>query len=283
MGRVVFSVKLISSFIFVVAILPFVTGKTFAATIRLPESFYTNSLSEMLIKPYHPMHTIKMPILVYHYVEYVNDPKDPTRKLLATEPHILDQQLQTLIDNGYEFVNFDDLEKFFEGNALPPKKPVMLTFDDGYEDFYTDALPIIKKHNIKAVQYVISGVIGKPNYMSKEQLQEVIATGLVEIGAHTVDHYNLLNLPLADSLSQIATSKSEMEKKFGIKVASFAYPYGHHNVALQKLVEEAGFDTAVTMDKGYTVRKGERYSLRRMRPGIDTGEKLINLLFSVDN
>ena len=283
MGRVLVLIKTFVFFVLTAVMLLGSVGIASASSIRSPESFYTNSLSEMFIKPYLPVHTIKMPILVYHYVEYVVDPKDPTRKLLATEPHILDEQLETLLSNGYEFVNFKDLENFFDGSALPPKKPIMLTFDDGYEDFYTDAMPIIKKYKVKAVQYVISGVIGKPNYMSKGQLKEVIDTGLVEIGAHTVDHYNLLKLPLNDSLTQIRQSKEALEKEFGISVTTFAYPYGHYNESLQRLVGEAGFDTAVTMDRGYTVKKAEQYSLRRIRPGIAIGEGLINELFSVDN
>ncbi len=144
-------------------------------------------------------------------------------------------------------------------------------------------MPIIKKYKVKAVQYVISGVIGKPNYMSKAQLKEVIDTGLVEIGAHTVDHYNLLKLSLNDSLAQIRQSKEALEKEFDISVTTFAYPYGHYNESLERLVGEAGFDTAVTMDRGYTVKKAEQYSLRRIRPGIAIGEGLINELFSVDN
>ncbi len=194
----------------------------------------------------------------------------------------MDQQIDTLVNDGYEFVNFSDLEEFFDGSKLPPKKPVMLTFDDGYEDFYTDAMPIIKKHKVKAVQYIISGVIGKPNYMTHEQVKEAIDSGLVEIGAHTVDHYNLLNLTIGDSLSQIKTSKEDLEKEFGIKVTSFAYPYGHHNASLEELAETVGFDTAVTMDRGYTVKKSERYKLPRIRPGIVVGEELIAELFSVD-
>ncbi len=283
MGRILFLAKFISIFIFVVAILLLSAGKTFAASIRPSESFYTNSLSEMLIKPYMPIAAIKVPVLVYHYIEYVNDPDDPTRKLLATEPHILDQQIKTLLDNGFEFINFKDLEDYFEGAAIPPKKPIMLTFDDGYEDFYSDAFPIISKYKVKSIQYVISGAIGKPNYMNQAQIREVMDSGLVEIGAHTVDHFNLLKLSPSDSLIQIKNSKEDLEKKFGIKVSSFAYPYGHHSPLLEEQAQRIGYGTAVTMDKGYTIRKNERFAIKRIKPGIALGDDLIRELFSVDN
>ncbi len=235
--------------------------------------------SRMLdVQPVLPTSNIHVPILVYHYVEFVKDPKDSTRRSLDIIPPIFEMQLKTLKEAGYNFITASELGQYLDGKKQLPQRPVILTFDDGYQDFYTDVFPLLKKYNVAATQYVISGVLDTPNYMTTEQVREVAQSGLVEIGAHTVHHKNLPSLSLEEARVEIEKSREELEKIFEMNIVSFAYPYGGFNDKLAELVKKAGFTSAVTTKGGTIVNQENRYTLFRIHPGIAVGESLLREL-----
>ncbi len=169
---------------------------------------------------------IKIPILMYHYVEYVTDERDTIRQSLNIEPHVFEQQLVTLKNAGYTFIWTSELEEIIKNKKLQDKKYVIITFDDGYKDFYTDAYPILKKHNVKAVNYVSYYFLDTPNYMDTTDIEEIVKSNLVEFGSHTLTHVDITTLSKKDALDNLIKSKKYLESKFGIEVKSFAYPYG---------------------------------------------------------
>jgi peptidoglycan/xylan/chitin deacetylase (PgdA/CDA1 family) len=125
---------------------------------------------------------------------------------------------------------------------------LFLTFDDGNDDFYTDIFPVLKKYNIKATAYILAGYIGETGYMSKNELTEIIQSGLVEIGSHGVEHKDLTKISKSDADTEIYGSKSILDQQFNIDVKSFSYPLGVYNKALMDEVEKAGYSSAVTGD-----------------------------------
>jgi peptidoglycan/xylan/chitin deacetylase (PgdA/CDA1 family) len=215
---------------------------------------------------------------MYHYVEYVKDKDDTIRESLNIQPFAFEQQIKTLQDAGFTFMTVGELSKVLSGKNDLPVKPVVLTFDDGYGDFYTDVFPILKKYHVKATQYVISGVIGKPNYMYDNQIKEIIRSGLVEIGAHTVHHVSLANKLPVVAKYEIQKSKSDLERIFNIKVVSFAYPNGSFDEQAIKIVKDAGYSNAVSTVPGIDQSQNNRFFLYRLRPGYKTGEELLNYL-----
>jgi len=225
-----------------------------------------------------PVRDVEVPILVYHYVEFVKDHGDTVRKSLNIIPPIFELQIKTLKDAEYTFIMSADLGLYLDGKKPLPQKPVILTFDDGYEDFYTDVYPILKKHNIVATAYIISGVLGRKNYMNSAQLKEIALSGLVEIGAHSVHHPNLKALPTELSEKEILESKEMLEKELGIKVVSFAYPYGGYIEETVDLVKRAGYTNAVGTNGGLIVNQQNRFTLFRIHPGIATGQDLLKVL-----
>jgi peptidoglycan/xylan/chitin deacetylase (PgdA/CDA1 family) len=228
-----------------------------------------------------PVDVLSVPILMYHYVEHVADPRDTIRISLDIYPEMLDRQLTTLMEHGYTFITANQLPLMWQGNMSLDSRYVALTFDDGYRDFYTNVFPILQKHHAKATVYMISGFIGKPNYMTEEMLKEIAASGLVEVGAHTVHHIALKSEP-EDVLSrEIRDSKKDLEELLGIPVVSFAYPYGSYDARAEKAVADAGFVTAVTTKPGKVHMKADRYTLRRIRPGGTFGPPLLHLIDSV--
>lgn len=222
--------------------------------------------------------TVKVPILIYHYVEYVKDEKDTIRRSLNITPYTFEKQLQALLDNSYTFIFVDELADYLDGKASLPTKPIILTFDDGYGDFFTDVLPLLKKHNVKATIYVVSGFLDKLNSMTSKEIQELADSNLVEVAAHTVHHKNLKYTPITAAEKEIIDSKSQLEKLIGKSVNNFAYPYGGFTEEIIELLKTAGYRTAATEKDGSYQSDNNRYALFRLHPGARTGKELINWL-----
>lgn len=222
----------------------------------------------------------KIPVVMYHYVEYVADRGDRIRILLNTPPNILDNEIKTLKEAGYTFLNATDLANILDGIKQVPDKPVILTFDDGHGDFYTGAYPILKKYNAKAVLFVISGFLNGSDFLTDQELSEVAKSGLVEIGAHTVHHLALAHLGISMARSEISDSKVQLERSLGIPVTSFAYPYGSFNLPVIQMTKEAGYRTAFSTVPGTEVGNYDRFYVNRLRPGGLTGQAFLNLLQS---
>lgn len=225
-----------------------------------------------------PLKSFKIPILVYHYVEYVKDNNDTIRKSLNIIPSIFVQQIETLKNAGYTFVTPKEIIDILDGKLRLPDKPVVLSFDDGYRDFYTDVFPILKTYNIKSVNYVVSGFLDKSNYMYRWQLKEIAESGLVEIGAHTVNHATLKGMSEELAKYEIEESKKQLEQLLNIPVFSFAYPNGQFDDQAIRLVKEAGFKSATTTEHGFEINHDNKYSLFRIHPGENLGNFLLNFL-----
>jgi peptidoglycan/xylan/chitin deacetylase (PgdA/CDA1 family) len=222
--------------------------------------------------------TLRIPILMYHYIEHVQDPNDTFREMLNIHPELFDEQIKTLKDAGYTFMTMKEVGEVLDGIGVLPPKPVVLTFDDGYRDFATDAMPIMKKYQAKGTIYVISGMVTNPDHMSKEQLEEVMKTGLVDVGAHTIHHAYLKGSNEETATTEIAGSKMMLEFLLGVPIVSFAYPFGTYDDQAERITAEAGFTTGVTTTPGIEVKKDNRYILDRLRPGFRVGSTLTNYL-----
>lgn len=216
---------------------------------------------------------VVVPILLYHYVEHVNDPKDVLRMRMNIRPAILLSQLNALQKNGYQTVFVRDIPGMI---AHPtPQRSVALSFDDGYEDFYTDAFPLLKAHQDKSTLYVVNNFLDKPGYLTTAQLKEIAASGLVEIGSHSLDHPNLRQLKSEEIKRQIAQSKKGLEALLGINVQTFAYPYGSFNALALRAVKDAGFSAAVTTMGGIVHDQKSLLTLTRLRAGAFEGKGMM--------
>ncbi len=154
-----------------------------------------------------------------------------------------ENEMEYLNDNGYKTIFLSDIK-----NYLDQKKIVILTFDDGYEDFYRIAYPIMKKYNIKSNLFVISSAVGD-KYISAEQIKELSESGLVEIGSHTVNHPNLTTLNDDKLTNELKNSKSYLENLINKRIVTFAYPVGYNNVKVVNEVRKY-YDYALLMGGG---------------------------------
>ena len=276
----------------------FVYGIMFVATLLMGfevkalyldiiNSFIENKASEMKSLPQDVIKSISfdklsetyhIPVLMYHYVEYVKDARDTIRKSLDTTPDMFENQVKTFHDAGYEFLTMSDIADIVLVKKTAPVKSVALTFDDGYRDFYTDVMPILSKYQAKATVFIISDFMDKPNYMFTNQLQEITGSGLVEIGAHTQRHENLKGKLEDQVRRELIGSKIKLETIIGIPVVSFAYPYGAFDNQVIRIVKESGYLSAVSTIEGIGVTLTDRYFVPRIRPGRRIGEQLLTFI-----
>ena len=209
--------------------------------------------------------TLNVPILTYHYIRVVPNPEqDKLGVWLSVTPTIFREQLAYLKKHGYTTLSLLDLNNALEGKEILPSKPVVLTFDDGYADFYTSALPLLKEFNAKATQFVVAGFVDSPSgrYLTSQQVKELDESNLVTIGVHTWSHLNLSALNV-DLNKEVVTAKKKLEELVGHQINILAYPYGKFNNQAINQVKNAGFQLAVSTEKGRTHSKENQYHLHR--------------------
>jgi peptidoglycan/xylan/chitin deacetylase (PgdA/CDA1 family) len=202
---------------------------------------------------------------MYHYVRTVTNPKDRLGIRLSVTPRLFAAQMQYLADNGYTTLTMADLDAILSGRKPLPRKPVALTFDDGYEDFYTTAWPILQQHHFKATSYIITGFVGGAAYMTWDQIRQLDATGMVDFGAHTEHHLDLQGLNASRLWTEVDGSKLDLEQHLGHQVLDFCYPSGEYNALVITDVQRAGYETATTTHSGYLQSLQWAFTLPRIR------------------
>lgn len=172
----------------------------------------------------------QVPVFMYHAV---TDAVWGASELFSS-PSQVDEQIHYLLENGFDLIWFSDLEHVEDYD-----RPVILTFDDGYEDNYTELFPILQKYNVKATFFIVSNFLtGNNHNMSVEQVQELAASGLVDIQSHSYSHPELDKLSGKDQEFQLAQSKLDLVRITGKEPFVFCYPRGMENQTTRELVEE---------------------------------------------
>jgi peptidoglycan/xylan/chitin deacetylase (PgdA/CDA1 family) len=175
-------------------------------------------MEERPLRP--PPKTFEIPILIYHHV--IPGGGSP---VLHVSPGGFEQQLQYLQSNGYQSVSSADLANCLEYGAPLPERPVILSFDDGWENQYQYAFPLLQKYGFTGTFYVVSGYLDHQNFMTTAQLKTMMAAGMV-IGGHSRTHPTLAGLGSTRLHDEVAGSKAWLEDRLGVAIDSFAYPYG---------------------------------------------------------
>ncbi|WP_258881137.1 polysaccharide deacetylase family protein [Clostridium tagluense] len=199
-----------------------------------------------------------LPILMYHSIG--------TAKLnpyvVSTDKFNMD--MKYLKDNGFTTLSTDELYNFMVKNKPVPKKSVLITFDDGYEDNYTNAFPILKKYNFKATIFVITDSVDKcKKSLSSDQLKEMQNNG-IDIESHTNLHDKLGTLTYAAQLKTLKASKEYIEKTLNKTVRYISYPFGNYNLDTLKAVNAAGYEMAFTTNGRWANKSNGILNLNRV-------------------
>ena len=219
---------------------------------------------KVILQPGLP--TVHVPILMYHYIEQVppNDPDPTLRAELTVTPRNFQQQMAWLAANGYHTITMAQLRGYFQGTNDLPANPVALTFDDGHQDFYTNALPILQTYHFTATAFVISGFIDDASGASMRRWQVLaISQAGIEIGAHTFNHLDLTTLSATQVQQELGPPKTTLESWIGQPVLDFAYPAGRYDPSVVTAVQAAGYQSAVTTRPGTTHDWAGRFTWER--------------------
>lgn len=216
--------------------------------------------------------TTQVPVLMYHYIRVNPWPTDIVGFNLSVTPYSFASQLDYLQQHGYNTISLDQLGANLLYNAPLPPRPIVLTFDDGYEDFYTNAFPILKAHKMKAINFIITGFVGLPDdqnpiYLTWKQIEEMSKSGFIIFGAHTFDHKSLPSLSSDKAFSEILISKKDLEGHLNYPVNWLAYPYGDVNPRISDLAKKAGFIGAFGTQFGTFESQDTLFTESRVRVG----------------
>lgn len=213
---------------------------------------------------------VKVPVLMYHHVGDPPAGADELRRGLTVGGADFAAQMDYLKQAGYQPVSMRQLfEALYYGGQLP-EKPVLLTLDDGYLDNYTVAAPILGEHGFTATFYIITGMVGQPEYMNWEQVVELERRGM-EIGSHTVSHPDLSSLAAANLATEVGGSAAALAGALGHPVYWFCYPAGRYDDGVIEELRQAGYLLATTTEPGETHQSDAPFMLPRYRVRPDTG------------
>lgn len=204
---------------------------------------------------------IKVPILIYHAIRPYRKKDTAFVKEFVVTPDGFERHLQYLQNNGYTVISYRDLELYFSQKKPLPAKPVIITFDDGWQDQFTYAFPLLKKYHDTATFYVFSNAIGHKYFLTWPQIKLMDENGMT-IGGHTRTHPFLFKIKDPKKLTQeIAGGKQDIEKHLGKPIYDFAFPFGHYNTLILNIVQKAGFTTARSTYRGAYHSKKTIYTL----------------------
>lgn len=219
-----------------------------------------------------------VPILMYHYIRDYTDQSDPTGLNLSVSPSIFDQQMSYLAQNNFQTISPSQMSDGFLGKykISNNKRPIVITFDDGYADAYMAAYPILKKYNFSATFYIITGQVGQSERMTSGQIIDLYKNGM-NIGSHTVSHLNLPSLPADELQRQLADSKQYLEQLLGHKIYDFCYPSGKFDDNVMVNLNALGYKTATTTKNGIPDLNANIFELPRIRVQNSTNlSKVLN-------
>ena len=217
-----------------------------------------------------------IPILMYHSVSDLEPGSRHPYFHTVTAPRVFASHMRYLLEEGYHAISLSEAVGRLETGAAHSGKAVVITFDDGYRDFYTNAYPVLAEHGFTACMFLPTSYISSSaqrfnglECMSWREVRELSRSG-IEFGSHTVSHEQLSLLPETDLRYEVSYSKSKIENELQLPVTSFAYPYAFpetnqsFRTTLRGILEETGYQCGVSTIIGKANASEDRFFLRRL-------------------
>lgn len=209
----------------------------------------------------------RVPILMYHMVDTDVPAHDLITLHLTVMAPAFEAQLKLLRSAGYRPLSLDDVWAGLNGGT-PPARGAVLTFDDGYEDNYTIAFPLLRKYGWAGTFFVVTSTIGTRGHMTKAQLDEMSRAGMA-IESHGQHHIDFSQLPVGAARTELSRSRQIIAGWSGKPVEFFAYPAGRFTPALGRLLGDLGYHAAVTEVPGFATSASRPFALERVRVDHD--------------
>ncbi len=212
----------------------------------------------------------EIPLLMYHRV--IDKTEGAGEHGIYVTTKQFEAHLNYLHSKGYQTLYFNELKNIIHSGIN--KKYVMITFDDGYEDNYYNAMPLLKKYNFKATIFLVADKTYNEwdckkesdteyKLLSDNHICDMINNG-IEFGSHTLSHADLTALDHNDFTQEIVKSKKLLEEKVGAEITTFAYPYGKLNPKIKSAVKDAGYKFGLATDSGPLAIHEDYFEIRRI-------------------
>ena len=212
---------------------------------------------------------LNVPILMYHHIQPQSIAAQKWQTALNVDTTVFESQMAYLINSGYQTISLDQLVQALE-NQQKLNKVAVLTFDDGYRDFYTYAFTIFKKYNLRANLFISTGLVENSDYLTWSQLKEMVSSNQVFAYNHTWSHANMASVPQAKMESEVQTAQKQLVDYLGTNPKIFAYPYGTENSTIINVLRENGFIAALSTIPGQVQCDSFIMTLHRTRIGNST-------------
>lgn len=243
--------------------LPIIVKPTLTPTITPTPTAKILTFEEMNIL-YGPC--IYLPTLMYHHIENADIAKSAGHSGLNVPPEIFKQQMEYLVQKGYQTITAGELVAFFDNGKPISPKSILLTFDDGYADFGDNAYPILRQLNLSAILFLPTGLADNPGYLSWNKINEIAGYGKILIANHTRSHKSVLN-PDTEVEQEIILADNQLQEHQLNNPKVFSYPYGNENQHTVNFLNSKGYTLAFTTKPGSIMCKQLRLNLPRIRIG----------------
>jgi peptidoglycan/xylan/chitin deacetylase (PgdA/CDA1 family) len=250
------------------------------------DRFLTLCFFHPLIRRKGPVDAKKIPILMYHSISDDNESTTHPYYHINTTPAVFTEQMRFLSENDYSVVDLHDLKNCFDRNNNLTRKFVVITFDDGYLDFYTNAFPILQKYHFPATVFLPTDFINenRKTFKDKEclawaEVRELHNKG-ISFGSHTLSHSQLYRLPWEKVRQELVDSRFRIEDDLHAPVTSFCYPYAFPQedrdfvLRFKHELVDQGYRFAVNTVIGRAGRESDLLSLARLPVNQGDDEKL---------
>jgi len=207
-----------------------------------------------------PRYTV--PILMYHRIGESEDGNDQ----LFVSKDSFKRQMAYLNWRGYNVISMDELVSGIRNNRKFGRNTVVITIDDGYEDNFTNAYPVLKEHDFPAIIFVITNNINKDDFLKNHQIIKALSESKVTFGSHTKNHAYLPDVKDPKELKdEILSSKQDLEALTLQSIDYFCYPSGGFTEQAKKFVKQAGYKGACTTNRGNAKYNKDIYELKRIK------------------
>jgi peptidoglycan/xylan/chitin deacetylase (PgdA/CDA1 family) len=194
---------------------------------------------------------------MYHRIDDLSEreKQSPLMRDLTVSPKDFEEQIRYLKSQGFVFLLAREVEEAVDRGEPLPEKAVAITMDDGYLDNFEQAFPILRRNDVPATIFVVTGAMGRPNHLTGGQIA-LMNQQSVGFGSHSVTHPDLTKLPLPRLDYELVESKAQIERRLGEPISAVAYPAGCYNQTVADRAKAAGY-LAGWKKGGGTVRPGE--------------------------
>jgi peptidoglycan/xylan/chitin deacetylase (PgdA/CDA1 family) len=203
-----------------------------------------------------------VPILMYHVIS-APKPGAPFPELYTPKPQFA-AQMSALARRGYHGVTLGQVYDYWRHAIALPKKPIVISFDDGYLSDYTHALPVLRRLGWPGVLNLEVDNVLTTGDITRSEVHALIRAGW-EVDSHTLTHPDLTRISAAQLRHELVQSRAFLRSHFGVPVEFFCYPAGRHNTTVEAAVRAAGYRLATTTQPGLASPHGDRFALPRIR------------------